>query len=330
MNERKRNATAAKGCRGINWLAFPLLLVIPACSLEKFAMKKVGDALTDPSGNNVFMEDNDPELVGDALPFAIKLYETLLGSMPDHQGLRLQTGSLYIMYANAFIQTPASMIPKSEIDLREFQLQRAKNLYLRGRDMLIKALEKKNPRLLADLKEKKWQQALAPYAKSDVPLLYWTAAGWVAAFAIDPFDMKLGINLPQAAAIMERILQLDENYDRGTIHDFYILYYGSLPEYMGGSTQKARDHFAKAMAAAGDQATSPLLSLATTISIKEQNVEEFKSLLGRVLAVDPDARPENRLLTILNQRKARWLLEHLDDYFLLEEGEGEEHQEEIK
>jgi hypothetical protein len=32
--------------------------------------------------------------------------------------------------------------------------------------------------------------------------------------------------------------------------------------------------------------------------------------------VDPDANPETRLITILNQRRARWLLEHIDDYFL--------------
>jgi predicted anti-sigma-YlaC factor YlaD len=282
-------------------------------------MNKVAGMLSAPSGNNVFIQDNDPELVGDAMPFAIKLYESLLASVPNHEGLRLRTGSLYIMYANAFLQTPADMMPKQELGQKEFMLERAKNLYLRGRDILIEGLEKRNPCLLQELKGRKYKEALAPYTKKDVPTLYWTAAGWVGAFAIDPFDMKLGLTLPQAAAMMERVAQVDPEFSRGAVHNFYILYYGSLPDYMGGDLKKAREHFQMAMVASGNRDTSPLVSLATTVAVKEQNVEEFKSLLRKVLEVDPNADPDNRLVNILNQRKARWLLDHVDDYFLLEE-----------
>ena len=58
------------------------------------------------------------------------------------------------------------------------------------------------------------------------------------------------------------------------------------------------------------------MALATTVSVKEQNAAEFKELLGRVLAFDPDSSPANRLVNILNQRKARWLLGHIDDFFI--------------
>ena len=290
-----------------------------ACSLNKIVMNKVAGALSRPSGNNVFTQDNDPELVGDALPFAIKLYESLLASVPNHEGLRLRTGSLYIMYANAFLQTPADMMPRQELDQKEFMLARAKNLYLRGRDILLVGLEKRNPRLLQQLKGRKYKEALASFTKKDIPALYWVAAGWVGAFGVDPFDMKLGLTLPQAAAIMERVTQLEPGFSSGAVHNFYILYYGSLPDYMGGDVEKAREHFRMAMAASGNRDTSPLISLATTVDVKEQNVEEFKSLLQKVLEIDPNADLDNRLVNILNQRKARWLLDHLDDYFLLEE-----------
>jgi predicted anti-sigma-YlaC factor YlaD len=286
---------------------------------NKMAMNKVAGMLSAPSGNNVFTQDNDPDLVGDALPFAIKLYESLLASVPDHEGLRLRTGSLYIMYANAFLQTPADMMPRQQLDEKEFMLERAKNLYLRGRDILIVGLEKKNPSLLQELKNRKYKEALAPYAKKDVPTLYWTAAGWVGAFGVDPFDMKIGLTLPQAAAMMERVIELDPGFNRGAVHNFYILYYGSLPDYMGGDPKKAREHFELAVAASGNRDTSPLISLATAVDVKEQNVEEFKSLLQRVLAFDPNSDLDNRLVNTLNQRKARWLLDHLDDYFLLED-----------
>jgi hypothetical protein len=130
------------------WLATGLSgLFLGSCSLNKLAMNKVAGMLSTPSANDVFMSDNDPELVRDALPFAIIFYESLLASMPEHEGLRLRTGSLYVMYANAFLKTPADMTPRREPETKEHLLARAKNLYLRGRDMLIVALEKKNPAL---------------------------------------------------------------------------------------------------------------------------------------------------------------------------------------
>ena len=295
------------------------LMASTACSVEKIALNKAAGLLSSPSGNDVFTQDNDPELVGDALPFAIKFYESLLAAIPEHQGLRLRTGSLYIMYANAFLQTPADMMPKEEMKQKDFLLQRAKNLYLRGRDILLVGLEQKNPLLRAQLRERHFQQALAAYTSQDAPTLYWAAAGWVAAFAIDPGDMKLGITLPQAAALMERVILLSPRFAQASVYNFYILYYGSIPDYMGGDPQKARDFFQKAVAASGSRDTSAFLSLAVTVSVKDQNVTEFKSLLQKVLDFDPNTAPENRLINILNQRKARWLLEHVEDFFLMDE-----------
>ena len=126
---------------------------------------------------------------------------------------------------------------------------------------------------------------------------------------------------------MERVKVLNEGYNNGAIHDFYTLYYGALPDYMGGDAAKARDHFQKAVTAGRGKLTSPYLSLATTVSVKEQNLAEFKELLNKVLAVDPDGDPENRLLNILNQRKASWLLQHVADLFVESEGQAEAPQE---
>ena len=252
-----------------------------------------------------------------ALPFAIKLYESLLSSIPDHAGLRLRTGSLYIMYANAFVQTPADMTPRREGELKEYLLARAKNLYLRGRDILFVGLEKRNPLIRSQLKERKYKEAMAPFKKEDVSLLYWTAVGWVAAFSVNPFDMTLGQTLPQTAAMMARVAELDPGFNQGALHVFYVSYYGSLPDYMGGDAGKAREHFAKAQAIAGKKDTSALMALATTVCISEQNAGEFKKLLGQVVEFDPDKSPENRLVNILNQRKARWFLAHVDDFFIV-------------
>lgn len=297
---------------------FLLSLLTSSCSVEKLAMKKVAGLLTSSGTSSVFTAENDPEFVAEALPFAIKMYESLLASMPDHSGLRLTTGSLYIMYASAFLHTPAQMLPDDKFEKQEQLLKRAKNLYLRGRDIILTALNRKYPGFLKNLNENKFKKALQRTKKEDIPFLYWSAAGWLGAFAIDAFNMELGLTVPRAAAMMERILELDESYGKGMIHDFFISYYGSLPEYMGGSLEKARYHFKRALEISQGKSTSPYMALATTVSIKEQNLEEFKELLEKVLEIDPDSNPESRLMTILNQRKARWFLDHVEDFFLID------------
>jgi predicted anti-sigma-YlaC factor YlaD len=310
---------------GILLVVVLALLALDFCSIKKMAMNQVANALTAPGGGTVFTGDNDPELVGDALPFAIKMYESMMVSIPWHQGLKLRTGSLYIMYANAFLQTPAEMLPDIEFEKQEFLLNRSRNLYLRGRDIILKALDKKHPGFLKNMNEKKYDQALAPMKKEDAPFLYWGAAGWLGAYAIDPLDMKIGLTVPGAKAMMDRVLEIDENFEKGTIQDFYVSYYGAMPENMGGDANKAREYYKKALEASGGKATSPYLSLATTVSVNEQNLKEFKELLNKVLEVDPDADPDNRLVNILNQRKARWLLEHAGNFFV--EGTDEEDEE---
>ncbi|MDP6609588.1 MAG: hypothetical protein QF463_11030, partial [Vicinamibacterales bacterium] len=53
-----------------------VVLLAPAlsgCSLKTYAINMVGDALAE--GDSVYESDEDLELVGDALPFGLKLTE---------------------------------------------------------------------------------------------------------------------------------------------------------------------------------------------------------------------------------------------------------------
>ena len=50
--------------------------------------------------------------------------------------------------------------------------------------------------------------------------------------------------------------------------------------------------------------------------MKQQDVTRFKELLGRALAINVDAKPEWRLVNLVMQRRARWLLSRTDELFL--------------
>ncbi len=309
-------------------LLLAAMLLLSGCSINKFAMNKVADMLAGGSTGSVFTSDNDPEFVGDALPFAIKMYESLMRSVPGHSGLTVTTGSLYIMYANAFLYTPASMMKDEMYQEKEILMSRAKNLYLRGRDILLDSLERRHSGFVELLDKKEFEKILIIMKKDDAPFLYWAAAGWVGAFSIDPFDMDIGITLPRAAGLMDMVLKLDPEFEKSSIHDFYVSYYGSLPEYMGGSNKKARENFRKAVEYSDGKLISPFVSLATSVSINTQNFKEFRELLGKAVAFNVDLNPENRLVNIINKRKAKWYLENEEDFFLVTDKETSEDIEE--
>jgi predicted anti-sigma-YlaC factor YlaD len=281
------------------------------------AVGMVADALS--SGEStVFTGDDDPELVGDSLPFALKLYESLLEQVPKHEGLNLATGSGFIMYANAYIHDKAMYLSDIEYKKKEALQIRAKKLYLRGRDRLLKVLEWKYPGFSESLQTDNFGAFLQKIKKKDVPFLYWSGAGWMGAYSVDPFDLDLSVTIKKAAIIMEQALKLDETYGDGAIHSFYISYYGSMPENLGGDEEKAYYHFNKAIKISDNLTAGPYVSLATSVSINNQNAEEFKKLPKKALEIDVNQKPNSRLVNILNQRKAKWLLENIGDFFLLE------------
>jgi predicted anti-sigma-YlaC factor YlaD len=292
--------------------ALPALL-LSCSSLNKLVINKVSDALTGGGANDVFLGDSDPELVGDAIPFAIKTYETLLNQNPDHPGLILTTGSLFVMYANAYVQSPAEMLPTEQYAEKTQQLERAKKLYLRGTAILERGINNKYPGLLSG--ESPLEDQLAKVKKEDVALFYWYSAGILSAYALNPFDIGLGMRVPLLDAMMNRAYELDEDFSGGTLDDFFLLFYASLPEGMGGDMERALVHYKKALEKSQGLSASPYVSYAQSVAIPAQDYESFKENLQAALAIDLAAAPSNTLVNIINQRKARYLLEKAEDLF---------------
>jgi len=301
-------------------LAAVFILLFQGCSINQLAMKAVADALTGEGSSDVFTGDNDPELVGDALPFAIKLYESLLSANPGHEGLVLSTGSLYVMYANAFVQTPSLLLPIDRFAEQVEAKNRAKNLYLRGADMLYDGLEKKFPGFKTASQTGKLPQILAKMKKAEVPLLYWSAAGYLAAYSLNTFDMELGIRIPELIALIDRAYELDPDFNSGALDDFYVLFHASVPVYMGGDKSKVEPHFERALEKSGGHSASPYVSYAESVSYPALDYDSYRKNLEAALAINPDNDPSNRLVNIITQRKAQHLLDTAEMRFGINSG----------
>ena len=287
-----------------------------ACSVNTMAVRAVSDALTAEGGADVFTGDSDPELVGGALPFAIKMYESLLSANPRHQGLCRTTGSLLVMYANAFVQGPAEALPRNRHADKQAALDRAKKLYLRGVELLYRGLELKHPGFTAAFREGSLDGVLAKMKKADVSNLYWSAAGGLSAYSLNPFDMELGVRVPEYLALINRAYALDPDFNEGALDDFYVLFYASVPETMGGDKTRVEGHYRLALEKSRGLLAGPYVSYAQAVSIPAQDYDTFKACLEAALAIDPDKAPANRLVNIIAQRKARRLLDTAALYFI--------------
>jgi predicted anti-sigma-YlaC factor YlaD len=289
--------------------------LLPACSIRRTAVNVIGNALA--GGGSAYASDDDPDLIREAIPFGLKTYESLLEEVPEHRGLLLSAASGFTAYAY-LLQDEADRLEAADL-LRARALQgRATKLYLRGRDYAIRGLELAHPRFRETLAQDR-SVALAMTSPEDVPFLYWAGASWAGALTAAKDNLDLIAELPTAGALVGRVLELDETYEEGAAHEFFVSYEGSRP---GGSAARAREHYRQALALSRGQRASVHLALAETVTVQEQNVGEFRSLLSATLAVDPDKPRHLRLINTIARRRALWLQARIPDLFV------EEHQKE--
>jgi predicted anti-sigma-YlaC factor YlaD len=302
-------------------------LLFGSCSINKLVINKVSDVLGGSGSANVFLTDNDPQLVAGAVPFAIKMYETLLEQNPNHAGLILTTGSLFVMYANAFVQGPAELLSIDDYEERSFQIDRAKKLYFRGVVILERGIKNKYPGMLGEWgpgETPAFTSSLSKIKKEDIPLFYWYCAGTLAAYSLDAFDISLGLRIPQLTAMMEKAYELDPDYNSGTLDEFFLLLYAGLPDGMGGDMEKALVHYQRAVEKSKGQSAGPYVAYAQSIAVKNQDYADFKSKLETALAIDPAENPSNTLINTISQRKALYLLENAADLFVDYEEDDDE------
>src|SRR5256886_689993 len=94
-------------------LLLPLIaLLASGCSIKRLTVNKIGNALA--AGGNTFASDDDPELVKAAVPFSLKVMESLLAESPKHKGLLLATSRGFTQYAYPFVQQDADELEEKD------------------------------------------------------------------------------------------------------------------------------------------------------------------------------------------------------------------------
>jgi hypothetical protein len=290
-------------------IAIATTTISGCAAFGRMAVNRVGDGLS--GGGSAFTSDEDPDLVLEAIPFGLKTYESLLAVSPKHRGLLLASASGFAAYG-FLLQQQGQLDARQDYASRRRLDERVSRLYLRARDYALRGLALEHPGLPIELPIDP-TLVLTGVRKNDVPFLYWAGVAWAGAISSVKGDPLLIAELPIAAALMNRALTLDEGFDAGAIHEFFVTYEGSRP---GGDLDAARAHYQRASELSAGNRASVHLALAESVSVQQQNDLEFRALVQRALAVDPNSVATWRVANTLARRRAVWLDAHMSDLFI--------------
>ena len=249
-----------------------------------------------------YSRDGDPEFVRIAAPSTLKMIEMMLDDRPAHPGLLMAACSGFTQYAYAFLHVESEIAAATDKAAAAELKDRAGKMYDRARGYCGRALELKIAGLQQAL-SKDPKGTLSRATREDVPALYWTAASLGGSLAVAPNPLQRVADVPVVRALLARALELDERWEGGAIHEALIAL-EALPELLGGSAERARAHFDRALELSGGYSAFAYVTMATSVPSRE----ESEKLLRSALQVDVNQRPEMRLANLIAQKRARFLL----------------------
>ncbi|OQX83069.1 hypothetical protein B6D60_11105 [candidate division KSB1 bacterium 4484_87] len=205
-----------------------IFLLGSGCSVQKLAVRSMSGLLEDSM--TALFEETDLELAEHAIASDLKLLEGILKSDPENEKYLFMASQGFAAYALGFVE--------------DENPQRAKQLYLRGRDYGLKILRKNKPfRQAEDQELEIFTQSLKKLDKKDVPALFWTANNWGNFINLSMNDPIALADLPRVQAMMERVIELDDSYFFGGAHLFLGTLLAVRPPILGGDMKKAKAHF---------------------------------------------------------------------------------------
>lgn len=270
------------------------------CSMAQLTVR-VSAPLMDAS-LTAMNRETDLDLAKAAIPANLKMLDGLIEADPGNPRLHIYAAQGLYSYAYGFVE--------------DDDTHRASALYRRCLDNAQRALQLYGLKLdILRVRRDALEQAVAKLDKDAVPALFWGAsclAKWIYMNRDDPEIIAL---LGQASVLMNRVLQLDENYYFGGAHIYFGVYYSSLAPMFGGDYERARKHFDAARRVTAGKLLIVDVLYAEYLARQTLDQPLFHDTLSAVLAAPPDLYPDMALANRIAQQKAQRLLNKEKEWF---------------
>jgi hypothetical protein len=245
------------------------------------------------------LNQDDPDLVASGVPAYILLIDGLISQNPNSVGLLVAGSQLFALYGSGFAPP-----------------ERAAALTAKARRYGERAV------CLSYEPACKWRGIgydelvlqLQPVSEKHVNALYAYAVSWLSNLDATSEDWSAVAELPWVEAVLERALELDETYERGAIHGYLGILNSLRPPALGGSPDRAKMHFERAIELSGGQNLAIKVEYARRYARLVFDQELHDRLLTEVLNAPTDA-PKLTLFNVLAKRDAEALLATSKEYF---------------
>lgn len=275
-----------------------LLSSLTGCSWVVGRMTRgVADNLT-----SAVLAQNDAELVRDGAPAYLIAIDGLIEGDPESEMLLLSGARLYSAYASAFVEDE----------------ERASRLTLRAKSYGNRALCTVN-RPLCEVAAKPgnfdvFSAELAKTNRKQVDALYGYGTAWATWIQANSGDWNAIAEIPKVEAMMERVVELDDEYDEGGAHLALGIAYTLRPASMGGKPDAAKVHFERAIELSKGRNLMAKYLFARQYARLVFDRELHDRLLREVLEADPES-PGYTLMNTMAQEQAQVLLDEAEEYF---------------
>jgi hypothetical protein len=247
-------------------------------------------------------ERGDLGTVGAGMPANLLLLDGLIRTDPHNQRLLALGSYLYVGYALGWIEASDPRL--------------ASTYYAMGRDYGLRALERHGA--FRDGRRgtvAEFEHGLAALGKEDVAALAWAGANWGRWLSLNLDSPAAIAEMPRVQALLDRLLQLDANFEHGLPHALRGSYDALRPQMFGGDPQRARREFDAALQVSQRRMLLYLVFYAEFYCRQVLDEECFVHTLDEVVAAPDTLLPDARLLNEIGRQRAVQLRQRQSELF---------------
>jgi len=231
----------------IDFLAFGLLF-LSGCSVDRIAKRQMLTLTINTIRS--YDRETDLQLAEEAMAGGLKMLEGMVLADSLTPELLYLTCRAFSRYTSAFAE-PAIEEARFSGDTAGAGVlrKRAVALYARAAEYGLKALRIKTPEtdsLLAGDSDRValW---LDQAEVEDVPAFFWYAFAEGSRIRYADWNLSELLRLKRAELIMQRVIEVDDDYAHGSAYAWLGVYYATLPVMTGGDPERSREYFTEAV-----------------------------------------------------------------------------------
>lgn len=274
-------------------------ILLTSCSMGQVLVRPTMPLIE--KGIDELNRETDLQVAEKTITGNLKILEGMIKLDPKNALLRTYAAQAYYALAFGFNE--------------DSRPQRASDLYLRGLQHGITALELDGADNLRDSTISAFDKEVGGLRSTDVAAMFWTAGNWGKWIDMNRDDPEAIAQLSRATALMQRVIDLDETFYYGGAHMFFGVYYGSRAPSIGGNFKKSKWHFDRARKITDGKLLIPDLLRAQYLARQQFDQQEFHRLLTGIVNAPDNLMPELALQNQIAKRKAAALLKRETEWF---------------